>query len=76
MWKDGSRYASLSFKASEYYERNFEITKGLNYHLRLNKELKRELKEKGLGDYVSEDEWDNWDENFIKELYRRYVFCK
>jgi hypothetical protein len=76
MWKVSSRYAAISFKTSEYYERNFEITKGLTYHIRLNKELKRELKEKGLGDYVSKDEWDNWDDNFVDRLYNRYVFKK
>ena len=74
--KVSSRYAAMSFQTSEYYAKSSTIAMGLRQHLQENKSLKRSLREKGLGEYVSEDEWDNWDENFINELYRRYVFCK
>jgi hypothetical protein len=74
--KVGSRYAALNFQTAEYYATNSDIAMGLRLHLQENKSLKRELKERGLGHYVSEDEWDRWDDDFIKELYRRYVFCK
>lgn len=74
--KNSSRYAALSFQTSEYYVRNFEIVKGLNYHLRLNRELKRELKEKFPRERLPQDEWDNWDDDFVDKLYRRYVFGK
>jgi len=74
--KVGSRYAALNFRTSEYYAPNNDIAVGLRLHLQENKSLKRELKENGMEEYVSEDEWDKWDENFINELYRRYVFCK
>ena len=74
--KVGSRYAALNFRTAEYYATNNDIAVGLRLHLQENKSLKRELKENGMEEYVSEDEWDKWDENFINELYRRYVFCK
>jgi len=74
--KVSSRYAAMSFQTSEYYAKSSTIAMGLRQHLQENKSLKRSLRERGLGEYVSEDEWDNWNENFINELYRRYVFCK
>ena len=76
MAKESSRYAAMSFQTSEYYARNSAIAMGLRIHLEKNRSLKQKLKELGLGSYVSEDDWDNWDDNFIEELYRRYVFCK
>jgi hypothetical protein len=76
MTKVGSRYAAINFQTAEYYARNSAIAMGLRLHLQENRSLKRKLKKIGLGEYVSEDEWDNWDNNFIDELYRRYVFCK
>jgi hypothetical protein len=74
--KVSSRYAAMSFQTSEYYAKSSAIAMGLRQHLRENKSLKRKLRERDLGEYVSEDEWDNWDDDFINELYRRYVFCK
>jgi len=74
--KVSSRYAAMSFQTSEYYAKSSTIAMGLRQHLQENKSLKRSLRERGLGEFVSEDEWDNWDDNFINELYRRYVFCK
>jgi hypothetical protein len=76
MWKESSHYAAISFQTSEYYAKNSAITMGLRLHLQENKLLKQKLKEKGLGDYASEDEWDKWNDSFISELYRRYVFGK
>jgi hypothetical protein len=76
MWKESSRYAAMSFQTSEYYAKNSAITMGLRLHLQENRALKKKLKEKGLGEYIREDDWDNWDDNIINELYRRYVFCK
>jgi hypothetical protein len=58
MWKVSSRYAAMSFQSSEYYAKNSTITMGLRLHLLENKALKKKLKEKGLGEYIREDEWD------------------
>jgi hypothetical protein len=74
--KAGSRYAALNFQTSEYYAKNSAITMGLRFHLLENKSLKKKLKKRGLGGYVFEDEWDKWDDNYINELYRIYVFCR
>lgn len=74
--KVSSKYAAMSFQTSEYYSRNGAITMGLRLHLQKNRALKNKIKEKGFAEFVPEDKWDNWDEKFISELYRRYVFCK
>jgi hypothetical protein len=74
--KVGSRYAAINFQTSEYYAKNQAITMGLRLHLGENKLLKQKMKANGLESYLSEDEWDKWDDNFISELYRRYVFGK
>jgi hypothetical protein len=71
-----SSYATMNFQTSEYYARNSAITRGLRIHLQENKSLKRKLKEQDAGSRLPEDEWDKWDDDFINELYRRYVFCK
>jgi len=76
IWKVSSRYAALNFQTSEYYAKNSAITMGLRFHLQENKSLKQKMKEMDLGGCVSEDEWDNWNDNFINELYRIYVFCR
>jgi hypothetical protein len=76
MWEASSSYAAINFQTSEYYARNSTITRGLRIHLQENKSLKRKLREQGFGSYLSEDAWDKWDDNFVNELYRRYVFCK
>jgi hypothetical protein len=76
MSKESSCYAAMTFQTAEYYARNTAITLGLNLHLQKNRALKKELKEKGLGEFVPADEWDKWDEDFIDVLYRRYVFHK
>ena len=72
--KVSSRHAAMSFQTSEYYAKSSTIAMGLRQVLQENKSLKRSLRERGLEKHVSEDEWDNWDDNFINELYRRYVF--
>jgi hypothetical protein len=74
--KVSSRYAALNFQTSEYYANNSAIAMGLRLHLQENKSLKKKLEKRGLGGYVSEDEWDKWDDNYINELYRIYVFCR
>jgi hypothetical protein len=74
--KVSSRYAAINFQTSEYYARNQAITMGLRMHLEENKLLKKKLKALGLASYVSEDAWDKWDDNYISELYRKYVFGK
>ncbi len=74
--KTGPKYASLRFKTHEYYTQNFSIAMGLRLHLQENKSLKQLLREKGLGKYVTEDEWDGWDDRRIDEFYRRYVFTR
>jgi len=76
MWKEGPRYAAISFKTAELYARNFDLTKGLRLHLLQNRSFKKRLLEMGYPDYVTQDEWDSWDENTIKEFYNRYVFGK
>jgi len=74
--KVSSRYAAMSFQTSEYYAKSSAVAMGLHQHLQENRSLKRSLRERGLWECVSEDEWDKWDDDFINELYRRYVFCK
>jgi hypothetical protein len=76
MRRDGPRYAAMSFQTAEYYARNGAIVMGLRFHLQENRALKKKLRENGLGDLVSEDEWDGWDNSIIEDLYRRYVFGK
>ena len=71
-----SSYASMRFQTYEYYTRNSSIVCGLHNLLNENKALKQELKKKGFEQLVTEDEWDNWDDNFIEGIYQRYVFCK
>jgi hypothetical protein len=71
-----SRYAAINFQTSEYYAKNQAITMGLRMHLEENKFLKKKMKANGLASCVSEDEWDKWDDNYINELYRKYVFGK
>lgn len=74
--KAGPKYASLRFKTHEYYTQNFSIAMGLRLHLQENRSLKQLLKDKGLGKYVTVDEWDGWDDRRIDEFYRRYVFIR
>jgi len=74
--KVSSRYAAINFQTSEYYAMNQAIAMGLRMHLEENKYLKQKMKANDLASCVSEDEWDKWDENYINELYRKYVFGK
>lgn len=76
MWKESSQYAATTFQTAEYYARNTAITLGLHLHLQENRALKKELKEKGLDEFASKDEWDEWDEDAVDAFYRRYVFRK
>lgn len=76
MRRDGPHYAALSYQTAEYYAKNSAIAMGLRFHLQENRLLKKRLREEGLGELASEDEWDRWDEDTIAELYRRYVFCR
>jgi hypothetical protein len=71
-----SRYAAINFQTSEYYARNQAIAMGLRMHLEENKYLKQKMKANDLASYLLEDEWDKWDDNYINELYRKYVFGK
>jgi len=46
----------------------------LNFALSKNRSLKRKLVEEGLQSCISQDEWDNWDEEKVNEFFRKYVF--
>lgn len=76
MLKSSSRNAAMSFRTAQYYSNNQTIAIGLTVHLSENRRLKQELKEKGLGQYVAENEWDRWDDEYVDGLYKKYVFGK
>jgi hypothetical protein len=53
---------------------NKAITIRLSSLLSKNQSLKQKLVEEGLQRYLSQDEWDSWDEAKIGEFFRKYVF--
>lgn len=76
MLQSSSHNAAMSFRTAQYYSSNQAIAIGLTVHLSENKRLKEELKERGLGHQITENEWDSWDQKYINDLYQKYVFGK
>jgi len=50
------------------------ITIRLSSLLSKNQSLKQKLVEQGLQRYLSQDEWDNWNEAKVNKFFRKYVF--
>jgi hypothetical protein len=67
-------YCNMKFCAYEYFMENKAITIRLSFLLSKNQSLKQKLVEEGLQSYLSQDEWDNWDEARVNEFFRKYVF--
>jgi len=68
------KYATMKFRAYELFVENRRITMKLNMLLSENRLLKKRLKDEGLQDPVSKDEWDDWDKDATEKYYRKYVF--
>ncbi|MGQ9743866.1 MAG: hypothetical protein ACUVQW_04540 [Candidatus Bathycorpusculaceae bacterium] len=67
-------YCNMKFRAYEYFMENKAITIRLSFLLSKNQSLKQKLVEEGLQSYLSQDEWDNWNEAEVNEFFRKYVF--
>lgn len=67
-------YCNMKFRAYEYFMENKAITMRLPFLLSKNRSLKQKLVEEGLQGYISQDEWDNWNEDKVNEFFRKYVF--
>jgi hypothetical protein len=67
-------YATIKFKAYEYFMENKAMTMKLPNMLYENKVLKRRLKAKGLRNFIPKSEWDDWNELKIDNFYRKYIF--
>jgi hypothetical protein len=68
-------YCRMKFQAYEFLMENKALAMKLIFLLSENQSLKNRLKGEGLQSYVSQDEWDNWDETVIDNYYRKYVFA-
>jgi metal-responsive CopG/Arc/MetJ family transcriptional regulator len=67
-------YCTMRFQAYEDFMENKAITISLNFLLSENRSLKERLENVDLKNCVSKDEWDDWDEAKLNDLYRKYVF--
>lgn len=67
-------YCIMKFRAYQYFMENKAITMRLPSALSKNRSLKQRLREEGLQSFVSQDEWDEWNEAKVKEFFRKYVF--
>ena len=67
-------YAPMRFKTYLYSEENCALTMNLRSMLNENRTLKRALEKRGLGNFFSKDEWDEWSESMVEGFYRKYVF--
>jgi len=67
-------YCKMKFHAYEYFMENKAITMRLSSLLSKNQSLKQKLAEEGLQSYISQNEWDRWDEAKVNEFFRKYVF--
>jgi len=67
-------YCTMKFRAYESFMENKAMTIRLSSSLSRNQSLKQKLAEEGLQSYLSQDEWDNWDEAEVDEFFRKYVF--
>lgn len=68
-------YATMKFRAYEYFTENKALTMRLSYSLSENLSLKRRLENMGLRSLVPKDEWDGWNEETVESYFRRYVFA-
>jgi hypothetical protein len=68
------KYCIMKFNTYEYFMENKVLTIRLSFLLSKNRSLKRKLIEEGLQSYLSQNEWDNWNEATVNELFRKYVF--
>jgi hypothetical protein len=71
---DLSQYAGMRFELYQCYQDNNTVTLGLSMSLAENRKLKQALRTEGLDNLVPQDDWDNWDDRFIKTFFQRYVF--
>lgn len=67
-------YCNMKFRSYEYFMENKALTIRPSFLLSKNRSLKRRLIEEGLQSYLSQNEWDNWNEATVNELLRKYVF--
>jgi predicted DNA binding CopG/RHH family protein len=67
-------YCNMKFRAYEYFMENKAITIRLSFSLSKNQSLKQKLVKEGLQGYISQDEWDNWNEAKVNEFFHKYVF--
>jgi len=67
-------YCNMKFRAYGYFMENKVITIRLSSLLSKNQSLKQKLVEQGLQRYLSQDEWDNWNEAKVNKFFRKYVF--
>lgn len=68
-------YCRMKFQAYEFFMENKVLAMKLRFLLSENQLLKNRLKCDDLRSYVSQDEWDNWNEALIENYYRKYVFA-
>lgn len=67
-------YAVMRFRIYEYLMENKSMTIRLRSLLTENRSLKERLKKEGFQSCISQDDWDNWDEETIDNLFHKYVF--
>jgi len=67
-------YCNMKFRTYEYSMENEATTIRLSSLLSKNHSLKLRLKEEGLQSFLSQDEWDSWNETKVNEFFRKYVF--
>jgi len=67
-------YCNMKFRAYGYFMENKALTMRLSSLLFKNQSLKQKLAEEGLQSYLSQDEWDRWDEAKVNEFFSKYVF--
>jgi len=67
-------YCDMKFRAYEYFMENRATTVRLSSLLSKNQSLKQKLVEEGLQSYISQDEWNKWNEAKVNEFFHKYVF--
>ena len=68
-------YCRMKFQAYEFFMENKALAMKLRFLLSENQSLKNRLKHERLQSYISQDEWNSWDEEVIENYYRKYVFA-
>ena len=71
-----TKKAGMHFQTYQYFMENKSIAIKLNLLLSENRSLKKRLENEGLQNYVSKDEWDDWDKSRVEEFYNKYVFMR